>query len=91
MRAAFCLLTTLLMQAGCKEQPQRYVSATVTDIAPRVSRWKGDRLLITARSHDGLVGSMLIDAVRLRCRVGDRVKARERGVALSLDKQACQR
>lgn len=84
-------ITMLLVGSACTEQPERNASAVVIDIAPRVSRWHSDQLLVTARNADGLVGSKAVDAARLNCRVGDEVQAVTRGVALSLSDTACQR
>jgi hypothetical protein len=89
--ASLTVSMILLMGSACSEQPERKALAVVTDIAPRVSRWHSDQVLVTARSADGLVGSKLVDAARLDCRVGEKVQATARGVSLFLDARACQR
>lgn len=77
--------------ASCSEQPARKVSATVVDIAPRVSRWHADEALVTARSSDGLMGEKAVEIGRLTCGVGNQVEATARGISLTLDESACER
>lgn len=84
------LIIALTVLPSCSEQPARRVSATVVDIAPRVSRWHTDQVLVTARSGAGLTGEKAVDSARLTCRVGDQVEATARGVSISLDDRACE-
>lgn len=90
-RLAFGIIVITAMMPACSEQPIRKTSAVVTDIAPRVSRWRTDEVLVTVRSEDGLIGSEFIEEARLTCRLGDKVRALVRGVALSLDGRTCHR
>ena len=92
MQAIRLLSIAVAMATGaCSEQPQRKVSATVVDIAPRVSRWHADEVLVTARSESGLLGQKAVETIRLACRLGDRVQASARGVSLTLNDRACER
>lgn len=89
LHASLILIGTAL--ASCYEQPARKLTATVVDIAPRVSRWHADEVLVTARSSDGLTGEKAVNVALLTCRVGDRVEATARGISLTLDGRACVR
>jgi hypothetical protein len=83
------LLTVASALAACSDQPKREITATVVDIAPPVSRWKFDEVLVTARSSNGLVGIKSVSMARLRCHIGDTVQASASGISLHLDDKAC--
>ena len=85
------LIAIAAILAACSEQPARKMSATVVDIAPRVSRWHADEVLVTVRGSNGMMGHKAVEITRLTCRLGDRVEATARGVSLKLDDDACER
>ncbi len=89
---AICLslfvVTTLL--SACSKQPERQTSAVVVNIAPGFRpKWDTDKVQVTARSLDGLVGVKNVPLAQLKCRVGDTVRASAQGIALTLDDRAC--
>lgn len=91
-RLRLSLLTGAIALTACSEQPKREVSAVVVSIAPHVSpKWDADEVVITARSPDGSFGAKSVLRAGLNCRVGDRVKASARGLALTLNEHACER
>lgn len=85
------LLTATTMLVGCDKQPAHETSAIVVNIAPGLSpRWQADKVLVTARSLNGLIGGKIIPLRHLNCHVGDVVQASAQGITLTLDERACQ-
>ena len=92
MRACTILLAGMIAAASCTEQPKRETWALVVGIARQANpKWHPDELLVTARSETGAVGTKTVETNRLTCRVGDTVRASSRGIALTLDENACVR
>ncbi|HEY0312686.1 MAG TPA: hypothetical protein VGC56_09345 [Allosphingosinicella sp.] len=92
MRASTILLAGTIAAASCTEQPKRETWALVVSIAPHANpKWHPDEVVVTARSETGAVGTKTVEMNRLTCRVGDTVHASSRGIALTLDEQACVR
>ena len=94
MRPQFVsLIAIALVSAACSEQPKRdtrQTIAVVVNIAPGFSpRWDTDKVQVTAKSPDGLVAVKTILTAKLKCRVGDMVKASAHGMVLTLDVRAC--
>jgi hypothetical protein len=87
----FGLMVILLSLTGCSKQPERETFAVVVSITPRVSRWHTNEILVIARSPNGEIGAKSVLKSRLACRVGDTVRASARGIALTLNEQACVR
>jgi hypothetical protein len=87
--AAMCVLAQTACSAAPPSGTPKAVTATVVDIAPRVSRWNANQVRVTIRSEDGIVSDRIITIDRLKCRVGDRVPATVRGTVLALDPKAC--
>ncbi|MGJ3646864.1 hypothetical protein ACLB0R_00135 [Sphingomonas sp. GlSt437] len=90
------LLLAAILAAGallprCAEQPERKVSATVVDIGARDDQYRDSQAVVTIRSQDGLMTVLVVPVASLRCHVGDKVDARERGVSLTVDVEACRR
>ena len=92
MNTFLSVLLAAPLVAACTEQPTREVSAVVVSVAPYANpKWDTDKVIVTARSLDGAFGSKSVFIARLNCKVGDTVQASARGVALSIDANACQR
>ncbi|MFA5970475.1 MAG: hypothetical protein WC816_14675 [Sphingomonas sp.] len=83
------LISATIALTTCSEQPERTTSATVVNISPTQSKWNADEVLITAKSPDGLIGVQHVLTARLKCHVGDKVRASARGITLKLDADAC--
>ena len=92
MKSILFALVAAAFVTACTEQPEREVSAVVLSIAPQANpKWNPDKVVVTARSPDGAFGSKSILISRLNCKVGDTLQATARGVALTLNKNACER
>lgn len=83
------LISAAIALTTCSEQPERATSAIVVNIAPTQSEWSADEVLVTAKSAEGLVGVQHVLTARLKCHVGDKVRASARGITLKLDANAC--
>lgn len=72
-------------------QVRRPTEATITWIGAEPSGLKtyAPRATIVARTADGKTGRMSVPAHKLRCRVGDRIRATRRGVSVWLDPSSC--
>ena len=89
-RLCSCLAIALFGLAACSQQPKRETSAVVVSIAPGPSgRWDTDKVVVTARSPDGVVGTRWVPKRDLRCHVGDNLRGSVQGTALTLDNHAC--
>lgn len=85
-----CLAFAVLGMTACTQQPKRETSVVVVSIAPGPSgRWDTDKVVVIAKSRDGVVGTKWVLKRELRCRVGDTVRASVQGIALTLDDRAC--
>jgi hypothetical protein len=96
MRAASILtVAAAIFVGGCSNptssssQPAEPTTAFIVSIAPRVSKWNSDMVVITARSTDGLMGSKTVLISRLTCKVGDEVSATVQGTTIQMDGKAC--
>ena len=85
-----CLTIAVFGMAACSQQPKRETYAIVVSIAPGPSgKWDTDKVVVTARSPDGVVGMKWVAKRQFRCRVGDTLRATIQGTALTLDDGAC--
>lgn len=84
-------LLPLAACTACSEQPERDVTAEVIALRRSDSKWRPGDIVVTARTDQGLIGTSRVQVGRLNCRLGDRVKARARGVYLRLDDRVCGR
>ena len=86
------LYAPLSLLSACAPQPARQSWAAVVSIAPAINpKWDSDRVIVTVRTQDGLVGTAAVPLARLACRVGDTVRVTAQGLSLTLDKGACVR
>ena len=87
-----CAVGNRISLSSCSNQPEKQVAAVVVSVAEHPQpKFNADELVVTARSEDGAMGSVSVLRARLRCRVGDTVGAREQGIALRLERSACER
>ncbi len=80
------------MAIGCgPAQPAQPTVATVTWVGaePSGRRTYAPRVTIVARTADGRTGRMSVPAHKLRCKVGDRIRATRQGVSVRLDPASC--
>ena len=70
------------------EQPPRRVWAKVTRVGLNETRFRHDAVVVFATA-DGVTGEAIISGDAFSCKVGDKVEAVERGVALSLKRSEC--
>ena len=89
MRVHQAALVVFALVTGCTEQPTHEVTAQVTSITPRVSRWYADQATVVFHSRNGVVGEKSLPIKLIRCEVGDKVLAWEQGLSLQLDGRAC--
>ena len=70
------------------KQPPRRVWAKITRVGLNETRFRHDAVVVFATA-DGVTGEAIISRDAFSCKVGDKVDAVERGVALSLKPSEC--
>lgn len=89
MKRLITLALCFIGLASCYSQPKQHSSAKIIDISQRPSRWHANEVIVTFRSHDGLIGKRTMLVSEVRCRVGDTVSVDAQGIALTMSEGGC--